>query len=165
MVILDVDFSEGDYLTAGVVTSTSSVNGITTTINSNTLTKLMLSGSDTEGSVASSSDETTIATYTIPAGTFKTGCLAMANVHFYGGNSAPSTSTFRLKIGPSGTEVEKQEIILANSSTSERIGASLLFFDSAETYTNELVVIVTAQNSGTGALDTGTCYQLVVMGY
>ena len=39
MVILDTDFSDGDFLTAGIVTSTSGVNGMTFQINTNNVAK------------------------------------------------------------------------------------------------------------------------------
>ncbi len=167
MVLLDDDFSDGDFLTAGVVSSTSSMNGITTTINSNTLTKLKHAGSDTEGSIASSTSEETLATVTIPANTFTTLALCFASIHFAVNSATATDGTFKLKTGVSSSETIRQTIILGarGSATQATIGGSMLWADTVIDFGVENVVIVTGQNANNRADIISTCYQLVVIGY
>ena len=163
MVLLDVDFNEGDILTAGVITSTSSVNGITTTINSNTLTKLKYVGSDTVDTVNNSVAETTLATVLIPANTVVRGIIATASVQVVAG-SAANTGDFRLKIGPTGSEVTKQTVALQSAPAGQKTGGVCLFYDNTQTWNADVTVLITGQNSVDGSTDICTCYQLVVTG-
>ncbi|KKK48747.1 hypothetical protein LCGC14_3142050 [marine sediment metagenome] len=119
--------------------------------------------SDTKGSIASTTVETEIATVTVPANLIKNGIIVYAAI---GVTGSTSDAYFRLKIGADGSEATKQTVRL-----SARVGAtllnggSLLFDDSTQTWTNEISVIVTAENNQPGAGDIATCFQLVVEGY
>ncbi len=163
MVLLDVDFNEGDILTAGVITSTSSVNGITTTINSNTLTKLKYVGSDTVDTINNSVAETTLATVLIPANTVVRGIIVSSSVQVSAG-AAVNSGTFRVKIGPTGSEATKQTVILVAAPAGSRDGGSCLFYDNTQTWNADVTVLITGQNSVDGSTDVSTCYQLVVTG-
>ena len=163
MVTLDTDFSDGDFLTAGVITSTSSMNGITTTINSNTLIKLEYVGSDTENSIASSTSETTLATVLISENTVTTGIIVTASIAV---NGVANEGNFKLKIGATGSEAQKQNIRLAHSEANSLVtGGSMLFYDSTQNWANDVTVLVTAANTVDGATNRSTCYQLVVTGF
>ncbi len=163
MVLLDVDFSDGDFLTTGVITSTSSMNGITTTINSNTLTKLKYVGSDAEGSISSSTAETTLATVLIPANTIETRIIVSSSIHCTT-DGANNKGDFKLKIGPTGSEAQKQLVILRPLSGIQ-IGGMLLFEDDSQTWSADVTVLVTGTNEVNSAGNTSTCYQLIVTGY
>ncbi len=163
MVLLDVDFSEGDFLTAGVISSTSSVNGITTTVNSNTLTKLIYVGSDTEGSIADSTAETTIATIVIPANTVTTGIIISAAISGQSAN-AEDSSIFKIKSGATASEVLRQTITI-NPVETDSFSGSMLFYDDASTFSAEVTVLITGQNAAESATGISRCDQLVVTGY
>ena len=164
MVTLKTDFIDGNFLTAGVVTSTSSVNGITATINSNTLTKLAHIGSDTEGSIADSTSETTIATVLVPANTVATQIKVEAPIQLAASNEN-LIGTFKVKIGPTGSEVLKQTIVLNGFTAGTKVGTAHLFIDDSQTWTADVTVLVTAQCSIAGANNIATCYHLVVEGF
>ncbi len=168
MVLLDVDFNEGDILTAGVVTSTSSVNGITTTINSNTIAVLKpltrYIGASTISSVANSTAELVIGTVTIPGNTVNTGIIISAAITAKGA-SAGNTSTFKIKSGATSSEALKQTIVLMAPNTNYLYGGSMLFYDDASNFSNEVTVLVTGTNASASASDICRCDQLVVTGY
>ena len=164
MVLLDVDFNEGDFLTAGVITSTSSVNGITTTVNSNTLTKLAYETSDlTAGTISNNTSETTLAALTIPADTFLTGALYMATIEGEAASS-PNTCTFKIKSGVSSSEVLRHTRTIYNVA-GERSSASLLWYDDAPTFTGNVSVIITGQNSDQNVNSKSTVHTFVILGY
>ncbi len=162
MVLLDVDFSEGDFLTAGAITSTSSVNGITTTVNSNTLTKLKYVSSDTSGSIDNDNTETTLATVLVPANAVSTGIIVYAMIGVQG---VDTYSDFKMKIGPTSSEVQKQIIRLGPTADGNVNGASMLFYDSTQTWSADVTILITAQNSTAGVGDISTCFQTIVTGY
>lgn len=119
--------------------------------------------SDTEGSVASSVSETTIATVLIPANTVSTGIIVSAAI---GVSGVTNFSTFRLKIGATGSENTIQTVPLWFSGDATFVtGGSMLFYDSTQTWTSDVTVLVTASNSQNGATNKSTCYQLVVTGF
>ena len=162
MVILDVDFNEGDFLTAGVITSTSSVNGITTTVNSNTLTKMIYAGSDSVGSIASSTGVTTIATVLIPANTIYSGIIVVAPISTTG---TTNDAEFDLKIGATSSEASKQKFTLHRSDNGHESGGSMGFVDTTQTWSADVTVLVTGQNTQNYANDKATCHQLIVLGF
>lgn len=164
-------FVNGDEFTPGTTASTDALNGITDQVNNNTNinipARLIYAGSDTEGSIASSDTETTVATVTIPANKFATRSIVSAAIGLASA-SAIAECTFRLKIGAAASETLKQTIKLVSRHThsaGEYVGGSMLFMDIAEDYTSELSVIITAENSENSATVIGTCFQLVVIGY
>ena len=123
----------------------------------------MYVGSDVEGSIASSTNETTIATVVIPANTVSTGIIAEANC---GGKGAGNTSIIKLKIGATSSEALKQTInLVQTASNSDYVTAPVLFYDSTQTWTNEVTVLITGTNGTGGASDQTICWQLVVKGY
>lgn len=164
MVTLDEDFADGDILYAGDPGDTGTMNGITRQINVNTNTtlpsKLKFGGADTEGTVTSGG-ETTIATFTIPANTFSTGCICIAPISVISA-TANDWGDFKLKIGPSGSEVLKQTQRMTVPNNGATASGCLGFYDTAETYSNELVVIVTGTINGSSQL---TCKHLLVFGF
>lgn len=128
-------------------------------------------GVDTEGSIASSVSETIIATVIIPADKVVNGIIVMASIHFKTQNASGSadTGTFKLKIGPTGSEGLKQTQIMQGAehgvgNVPNRMGGCLMFFDNSQNWAAEVTILVTAQNSVSGAGDISTCYQLVVFG-
>ncbi len=124
---------------------------------------LIYVGSDTERSIGSSTTETEIGSVIIPANTVTTRIEVKVAIKVLGsGNDA----FFRLKIGADGSEVLKQVVRLSGRVGDAREnGGALLFYDSTQTWTNEISVIVTAQNNQPGAGDVATCLQLGVFGY
>ena len=164
MGFLKVDFIDDEILYAGATSSISSMNGITYTINQ----KLLYAGNDTEGSIANSTTETTVANFTIPANTFSTRCVVWASTFMTTG-AADTGTIFKIKIGAAASETLKQTKNIVNTaatgfSAGQGLGDSLLFMDTAEDYTSELSVIITAQNSATAATHIGYCKHLVVAG-
>ena len=164
MAILLTNFSEGDIFTGGTVASTSSVNGINTTINSNTITKLIHVGSDlTEGSVSSSVAETTIGSVTVPAGTVSDGCFIIASLKGSPHAGQTNTATFRLKTGVSSSEAERESFFIATGSAVQS-GGAIVWYDTAATYANEVSIIITGQNNDNNADSKTTCHSIVVYG-
>jgi len=160
---LKTNFAEGDVLWALGTTSTSGVNGITTQINANT-TRLKYGGSDlTEASIANSTTETTIGSVTIPAGTFATGALIFAHVGIF--TLLGETGTFRIKTGAAGSEATRATMVLTEGVTSLRLHSPFNFYDTAATYTNEVSIIVTGQNSTASVDRICYCTSLIVMGF
>ncbi len=165
MVTLDTNFSDGDFLTAGAITSTSSVNGITTTINSNTITKLKYGGSDlTLGSIASSTTETTIASVTIPANTIATGALYSATISVQAQGSSANDSIFKLKSGVASSEVERYAVTV-NCTPDEIKHATIVWYDEAPTWSGDVSVIITGKNNNNHANSKSTVFTLVVIGF
>lgn len=163
--ILDGDFAEGDFLTAGVQTSTSSVNGITATINSNTITKLMLVGSDlTEGEVNTTTNETTIGSITVAAGTVSEGVFIIASLQAVGSSGVADTSTFRLKTGLDSSEVLRESYV-TNKAIDEVDTGCIAWYDTAGTYISSAVsIIITGQNSNGAADSKSICHSIVAFG-
>ena len=72
-----------------------------------------------------------------------------------------------MKLGAAGSETLKQTIKIYSTDTYGEgyyLCAPMLYVDTAETFSNELTAIVTAQNSNAGGTVVATCFQLVVMG-
>ncbi len=120
-------------------------------------------GSDTADSVASSVDETTLCTVTIPANTVNTKIIVTAAV---GVEGAENHSDFYLKIGPTSLEATKQTFDLGlNATGGQVICAPMLFSDSTQSWDAEVTVLIRAKNNNNGASHISHCYQLVVTGY
>ncbi len=165
MVLLDVDFNEGDILTAGVVTSTSSVNGITTTINSNTLIKLKYVNSDlTGGTYENSTNETEIGTASITAGTITTGVIITATGFSKSDSGGERQNTVRLKTGTDGSETEKTSMAFDTYRGTSN-SWTLQWYESSLNWAAAQSVSITGQSSisanGTGS----TCDTIMIIGY
>ena len=162
---LDTDFSEGDIFTAGVITSTSSLNGITTTINSNTITKLIYVNSLlTTSSVVNSTLEMVLADFTIPAGTIDTG--AIIQVEIFGraqaGNS--NNSVFKIKTGVDASEVLRYTKTIGNP-TSGTDHASIIYYDENPTWSNDVSILITGQNSDANVSSQTEVFHVIITGY
>ncbi len=161
--LLNNGFSEGDVFTAGIISSTSSVNGITTTVNSNTLTKLAHAGTDlTSQTIASSTNETTIGTVTVTGGTISTGVFIMASLIAESG-AAGNQSTFRLKTGVASSEATRVTKIL-NGALNAKVGDCIAWYDAAADYSSDVNIIVTGENNVNGATSKSTCTSIIVFG-
>ncbi len=161
---LDTDFSEGDIFTAGAITSTSSLNGITTTVNSNSITKLIYVDSLlTTSSVVNSTLEMVLADFTIPGGTIDTG--AIIQVELFGrASAAGNNSVFKIKTGVDTSEVIRYTKTL-NLAASNRDHASILYYDENPTWANDVSVLVTGQNSETDSDGQCFVFNVVITGY
>ncbi len=165
MTTLKVDFSEGDILTAGTITSTSGINGITTQINSNTVLKLKYADSDlTEGSVASSTAETTIGSVTVLADTVSTGCLIVASLRVEAGSDV-NQGTFRLKTGVASSEAERTQVLLKPvAGAGAKVGGVIAWYDTVANYAADVSIIITGQNSESAASNKSICHSIIAFG-
>lgn len=120
-------------------------------------------GSSAEASISSSVVETTLGTVTIPASTVATGIIVSAAL---GVKGTTNDGIFRLKIGPTGSEALKQTVYLLPS-TGDGVyqGGAALFYDSTQTWSSEVTVLLTGENSASGEYKTCRCYQMVVIGF
>ena len=164
MQILDTDFSDGDFLTAGTVISTSGLNGITTSVNSNTLTRLMYLASDLgETTIASSTAETTLLSVTIPANTITTGAIYLVSLRAkaVGGDAI---ATFTAKSGVPASEATRESYSINRNQPAE-FGNNIAWYDSVPDWTADVSVLITGTNSASGANISITAHSLVVFGF
>ena len=164
MQILDADFSDGDFLTAGTVISTSGLNGITTSVNSNTLTRLMYLASDLgETTIASSTSETTLLNVSIPANTITTGAIYLVSFRAKA-VGATATATFTAKSGVAASEVTRESYVI-NRANPEEFGCNIAWYDAAVIWSGDVSVIITGTNSTSNANVSITAHSLVVFGF
>lgn len=156
---LKTTFVSGDGFTPGTTASTDALNGINNTINN----KLIYVGSDlVTGSATGTTDETTIGSVTIPASTVTTGIIVMVcgRIHAI----TDQQMTFRLKIGAAGSEVTKFTLITNPKATGGDFlyPTSLQWYETGQTWTNEISVIVTSQTADTNS--TSYCDTIIITG-
>lgn len=122
-------------------------------------------GSDlTEGTVHTSTAETTIASVTISADTIGTGALYIASVRGNAADAASNTPTFRLKSGVAASEAERESFTLAMTQTLG-VGGCFAWYDTAPTWSGDVNVIITGQNNHSDANSQATVLSLVVFGH
>lgn len=117
---------------------------------------------DAGGSHTGSTAETTLATITLPANTVANGIVVLAECRHDGSNG--KWTKFRVKTGPSGSEVERHLVQQTDPGVGMIMAMPLLYADEAATYTAEVVVLITVQMNDTSAV-TGTLENVVVVGY
>lgn len=118
----------------------------------------------TGGSIASSVTETTVGTCTIPANTITTGIIVSANVTSASDTLNASYYTdFKIKIGAAGSEVAKQTLRIKPGQDT-KIPGQLQVYESGQTWSNAISVIVTAQHGANSAALVGVCYSVIVTG-
>jgi len=165
MITLDADFNDGDFLTAGTITSTSGVNGITTAVNSNTLTKLLYVGSDlTSAQIASSTAETTLGSVTVPAGMVLSGVFVVTTFKARAQAAAVNNCTYTLKTGVASSEVERESHLI-NLVAEGETGNAISWWDDIADYTGDVSILITGTNSDNHANSYITCHSVIVYGY
>ena len=154
--ILQTDFSEGDILTAGIIGSISSVNGITQQINTNTLsnipTKLKFVGADlVEGVIDNSTNETEIANVVIAAETVSSGVVIMASGKIAAAAGNSNDGLLILKTGPDGSESEVDRVNVGCAASTSS-GVPMSWYESSLDWSAEQSISITGTNSiqGTG---------------
>lgn len=98
-----------------------------------------------------------------------TAVVLMASIHSKNAAGGTNQTTFKLKIGPTSSESIVQTIILKqdfdeSASDGGEVGGSMLYVDNTQTWSAEVTVLVTAQNSVNNANAVGTCFQLLAIG-
>lgn len=114
-------------------------------------------GSSTGGS-SSSTSETTLATITIAANQVSTAIIIIGSIRFNGLDSGGSstTGTFKLKIGATSSEATVQTQTLKSGEhgvggINSTIGGCILYVDSSQTWSSEVTILLTVQNTDTEA--------------
>lgn len=126
-------------------------------------------GSDLVSSnITNSTTETTIGSVTVNANDVSTGIFVIANVRFTAGDTTgTANSTINLKIGASGSEATKQTIVLKGCYTTNVDAGDagmVMYWDTSQTWTNAISVIITGKNSRAVSGCTTYCDSLVVFG-
>ncbi|KKM24637.1 hypothetical protein LCGC14_1603100 [marine sediment metagenome] len=107
-------------------------------------------------------NETTIASTTVPAGTFAVRALIQISLTGRISASGGANTVIKIKTGPSGSEVTRKTITISARSTEGTVGGGYEWVDIAADYSNDVVVLVTVQHVAAGT--TITCETLVVIG-
>lgn len=118
----------------------------------------------TQGSIASSVTETTIANVVIPAATVTTGVLIIASLFGRAQASASNGSTFKLKTGVAASEAERESFVISKIAD-EQHGGCIAWYDSVANYAAEVSVIITGQNSDNHSNSITRCHSMVVFGH
>lgn len=119
------------------------------------------------GEVADTLNETTIATVSIPANTFKSYMIVFADVDMRTTNAADCIA--RIKVGAAGAETTRDtvQMNLAHTNTitnGNKEKRTIFYCSNSETWTSARSVIITGQNSVASVGDATLCKKLVVVG-
>ena len=123
---------------------------------------------DILGEIGNSATETIVATCVIPAHLLRTRCIITASCGVSSNVAHAVSSTFKLKIGATGSEATTRTKILTVDANIALSKAHCNFIEadtSALNYTVENTVLLTAQNSEIAPTLNSSCYQLLVVGY
>ena len=146
------------------------VNASITPAKLTNFTQLKYVGEDASvASIGNSTTETTIGSVTIAASTVSSRILIFVNGRF-DCITAGDYTTFRIKVGAAASEVTKFTYIIkppipdAHYALIGIISVPMIWHDSSETWTNELSVIVTAQNSDARLTTVSYCDNIIIIG-
>lgn len=124
-----------------------------------------IGGDLTVGSITGTTTETTIGSVTIPANTVTGGIVVI--VMGRGNLDQTNGLTLRIKIGAAASEATKETLIMNKPETTGEKKESIFLhcYETAQTWTNEISVIVTGENSSVSGTLVSYCESIIVLGY